>query len=170
MGRGQIAASGNEITMKQGSGHAEETVEVKDDKPVTWNVNTPSGKITINIPEEKGFYVLNLKSDTIVGSQQNLGQDLSGRTMTQEELKVKIDSLTKLTSGSNVSPGAHNYFIPPNQLQKITSDPDAKLYGPFNNIPRTIEADKDGKAPEMYKFYTNSGMRELIARLKKNTI
>ncbi|HEX8675876.1 MAG TPA: hypothetical protein VF700_01580 [Segetibacter sp.] len=170
MGRGAITANGNEITMKEGSGYSEETVEVSGEKAVSWNVTTPAGKTTINIPEEKGFYVLNLKTDTIVGSQQILGKDLSsGRTMTQEELKAKVDSLTKLTTGSNVSPEGHNYFILPNQLVKISSNTEAKIFGPFTKIPGTLEADKDGKTPELYKFYTNSEMRQLIANLKKMT-
>lgn len=169
MGRGAITVKENNITMKEGSGYSEETVEVSGGKAVSWNVTTPAGKTTINIPEEKGFYVLNLKSDTIVGSQQILGKDLStGRTMTQEELKMKVDSLKKLTTGSNVSPQSHNYFILPNQLVKISSNTEAKIFGPFTKIPGTLDAD-NGKTPELYKFYTNSEMRQLIAGLKKMT-
>jgi hypothetical protein len=170
IGRGKITAKDNKVTMTDGSGYTEETVEVSGDKPVSWNVTTPAGATTINIPGEKGFYLLNLKTDTIVGSQQNLGNDLSGRTITQEELKVKIDSLVKLTTGRNVSSGSHNYFILPNQLIKVSPNAEAKIFGPFTKIPGSIEADKDGKAPEIYKFYTNSEMRDLIIRLKKNTI
>ncbi|WP_147204619.1 hypothetical protein [Segetibacter aerophilus] len=170
MGRGKIDAQENNITMTDGSSYVEETIEIKGDKPVTWNVTTPSGKTTVNIPEEKGFYILNLKTDTIVGSQQNIGQDLGGRTMTQEELKVKIDSLIKLTTGANISLGGHNYFILPNQLIKISPNTEAKIFGPFTKIPGSFEADKDGNAPEIYKFYTNTEMRDLIVRLKKNTI
>ena len=44
MGRGGIKANANDITMKDGSGYAEETVEVSEGKPVSWNVTTPSGK------------------------------------------------------------------------------------------------------------------------------
>jgi hypothetical protein len=169
MGRGKITAKDNNISMTDGSGYTEETVDINGDKPVTWNVTTPSGKTTINIPEEKGFYILNLKTDTIVGSQQIMGKDLGGRTMSQEELKVKIDSLTKLTTGANVSPESHNFFILPNQLAKVSGNIEAKVFGPFNKIPGTLEADKNGNAPEIYKFYTNVGMRELIANLKKMT-
>ncbi|MEJ7683822.1 MAG: hypothetical protein WKG06_39370 [Segetibacter sp.] len=170
MGRGAITANGNDITMKEGSGYSEETVEVNGDAAVSWNVVTPAGKTTVNIPTEKGLYVLNLKTDTIVGSQQILGKDLSsGRTITQEELKMKIDSLTKLTAGANVSPG-HSYFILPSQLVKISANTEAKIFGPFTKIPGTLEADKNGKAPELYKFYTNSEMRELISNLKKMTL
>ncbi|WP_018616132.1 hypothetical protein [Segetibacter koreensis] len=170
MGRGSITANGNDVTMKEGSGYAEETVEVNGDKPVTWNVTTPTGKNTINIPADKGFYILNLRADTIVGSQQILGTDISNsRTITQEELKKKIDSLTKLTTGANITPGSHNYMILPNQSKKISDNTGARVFGPFTKIPGTLEADKSGKAPEIYKFYTNSEMRELIANFKKMT-
>lgn len=170
IGRGKLTARDNAVTMTDGSGYVEETVEVTDEKPVSWNVTTPTGKTTVNIPEEKGFYILNLKTDTLVGSQQNLGSELSGRTITQEELKVKIDSLVQLTTGANVSSASHNYFVLPGQLIKVSQSTEAKIFGPFTKIPGSIEADKDGKAPEIFKFYTNTEMRELIARLRKNTI
>jgi hypothetical protein len=170
MGRGGIKANGTDVTMTNGSSYAEETVEVAGDKAVTWNVTTPTGKTSVEIPAEKGFYILNLKTDTIVGSQQIVGKDISSsRTITQEELKQKIDSLSKLTTGANVSDASHNYIILPNQLKKISDNTDAKVFGPFTKIPGTLEADKTGKAPEIYKFYTNSGMRELIANFKKMT-
>jgi hypothetical protein len=169
MGRGQITANGTDITMNNGSGYAEETVEVKGEDAVIWNITTPSGKTTVNIPAEKGFYILNLKTDTIVGSEKNLGKDLAGRTMTQEELRSNIDSLIKLTSGSNVSEANHNYFILPNQLVKVSDHIEAQVFGPFNKIPQTIEVDKNGNAPQIFKFYTNTGLRELIENLKKNT-
>ena len=57
----------------------------------------------------------------------------------------------------------------PNQLVKISDNTDAKVFGPFTKIPGTIEADKDGKAPEIYKFYTNTELRELIEKLKTMT-
>lgn len=171
LGRGAITANENNITMKEGSGYAEETVEVSGDKAISWNVTTPAGKTTVNIPGEKGFYILNLKTDTIVGSQQVLGTDISSsRIITQEELKMKIDSLTKLTAGTNISSTSHNYMILPDQLKKISENPDARVYGPFTKIPASLEKDKEGRAPEIYKFYTNSGMRELIANFKKMTM
>ena len=170
MGRGSITANDNNITMKEGSGYAEETVELSGEKPAALNVTTPLGKTNIDIPAEKGFYILNLRQDTIVGSQQIVGKDLSSsRTITQEELKMKIDSLIKLTTGANISPGGHNYIILPKQPKKISDNAEAKVFGPFTKIPATLEADKNGKAPEIYKFYTNNEMRDLIATFKKMT-
>jgi len=170
MGRGTIVTNGNDVTMKEGVGYTEETAEVNGSEGAVWNVTTPAGKNTVNIPAEKGFYILNLRKDTIIGSQQIFGTDISSnRTITQEELKRKIDSLTQLIQGSNVSPSGHNYFVLPNKPTKISDNPDAKVFGPFTKIPGTLEADKNGKAPEIYKFYTNNEMRELIANFKKMT-
>jgi hypothetical protein len=168
-GRGDINVVENNITMNDKSGSAETTIDVIGDKAVSYNVSAPSGKTTISVPEEKGFYILNLKTDTLVGSQQNIGSDLSGRTMTQEELQGKIDSLVQLTTGKNVTPGAHNYIVLPNTVVKVSANPEAQVFGPFTKIPGTLEADKDGKAPEIYKFYTNTEVRDLIDRLKKMT-
>jgi hypothetical protein len=168
MGRGAIETSGNDITIKDGSGYTEETVDVSGGKAASWNVTTPSGKTTVNIPGEKGFYVLNTKTDTIVGSRQIFGKDISSnQTMTQEELKIKIDSLIKLTAGANISAAGNNYIILPGELKKISDNTEAKVFGPFSKIPGTLESGKNGKAPEIYKFYTNSEMRDLISHLKK---
>lgn len=170
MGRGAITTTGNDITVKDGSGYTEETIDVSGDKPESRNVTTALGKTTVDIPPEKGFYILNLKTDTIVGSRQVFGKDISsGRTITQEELKAKIDSLVKLTTGTNVSANRSNFIILPNRVKKISDNIDIKVFGPFTKIPGSLDVDKNGKAPEIYKFYTNNEMRELIANLKKMT-
>jgi hypothetical protein len=166
--KGDISAEGANITIKGTSGSADKTVDLIDETAL--QVNSPSGKNSINVPAEEGFYILNLRQDTLVGSQQNLGSDLGGRTITQEELKAKIDSLVRLTTGTNISAQNHNFMILPNQLIKVSSSKNAKVFGPFTKIPGSLEADENGKAPEIYKFYTNTEMRELIENLKKNTI
>jgi hypothetical protein len=167
IGKGDITAEGANITLKGTTGSSDKTIDLGDE--ATLEVNAPSGKNSIPVPKEAGFYILNLRTDTIVGSQQNLGSDLGGRTITQEELKVKIDSLTQLTTGANIKAG-QSYLILPNQLIKITDNQAARVFGPFTKIPGSLDADKTGKAPELYKFYTNTEMRELIANLKKMTI
>jgi len=169
LGRGELTVKDNNIAMNDGSGYAEQTVDVTGDKAVTYNVTTPSGKTTVTIPEEKGFYLLNLKTDTVVGGQQFLGTNGSSRTITQEQLKLNIDSLTKLTAGQNVSAAAHNYFVLPQQVIKVSENMEAKVFGPFTKIPSTLEADKNGNTPEIYKFYTNTEMRQLIQNFKKMT-
>ena len=167
IGKGDISAEGANITLKGSSGSSDKTIDLGDETAL--QVNSPSGKTSVTVPDEPGFYILNLRADTIVGSRQNVGSDLGGRTITQEELKVKIDSLTQLTTGANVKAG-RSYLILPNQLIKITDNTGARVFGPFNKIPGSLDADENGKEPELYKFYTNTEMRELIANLKKMTI
>ncbi|MEJ7829132.1 MAG: hypothetical protein WKF91_13070 [Segetibacter sp.] len=167
LGKGDISADGGNITLKGTTGSSDKTIDLGDEANL--EVTMPSGKNSIAVPKEDGFYILNLRTDTIVGSQQNIGSDLGGRTITQEELKVKIDSLTQLTTGANLKAG-QSYLILPNQLIKITDNKGAKVFGPFTKIPGSLDADENGKAPELYKFFTNTEMRELIVNLKKMTI
>lgn len=170
LGRGEIDAKENSITMKGSTGYAEKTIELGE-KAELLKVETPDDKKDVSIPEGKGTFVLNLKTDTIVGSRQFFGKDLSSsKVITLEELGLKIDSLVQLTTGANVKAGGSNFIILPNQVIKISDNPEAKFYGPFTKIPQTMEMGKDGKEPELYKFYTNTEMRELIEKLKKMTI
>jgi hypothetical protein len=166
--KGDIAVEGVNITIKGSSGAADKTVDLTNE--TTLQVNTPSGKNSVTVPAEEGFYILNLRQDTLVGSQQNLGNDLGGRTITQEELKTKIDSLVQLTTGANISPQNRNFIVLPNQVVKVSANKKAKVFGPFTKIPGSLDADENGKAPEVFKFYTTTEMRELIANLKKQTI
>jgi hypothetical protein len=53
---------------------------------------------------------------------------------------------------------------------KVSANKKAKVFGPFTKIPGSLDADENGKAPEVFKFYTTTEMRELIANLKKQTI
>ena len=170
MGRGKIVVGENKIDMKDGTGYAEETVEIEGTKPTQWQVTTSTGKKTVNIPEEKGVYILNLKTDTIIGSRQTLGNDISNsKGITQEELKIKIDSLTLLTKGDNVHLGGRNYFIIPGQIIKVSPNIEAKVFGPFTLISHKLEMDSGNNIPEIYKFYTNTEMRQLIGKFVKMT-
>ncbi len=170
IGKGNVSASGNEITLKDGSGYAEHTITVEGKEAVEYKVNGSAATTSVTVPADAGFYILNLKTDTLVGSEQNINGQLSGRTITQEELKHTIDSLSQLVQGSNVSASGPNYLIAPNKLQKISGSMNAMVFGPFTKIPGSIETDADGKVPPIFKFYTNNEMRELIENLKKQTI
>jgi hypothetical protein len=168
LSKGDITAEGANVTIKGSSGSADKTIDLADEK--TLEVSTPDGKKSVNVPAEDGFYILNLRTDTIVGAEQNLKNDLGGGTITQEMLKGKIDSLGKLTAGANVSAQNHNYLIAPGEIKKISASKSAKVFGPFTKVSSSIEADENGKAPEIYKFYTNGEVRELIEKFKKMTI
>ncbi|MDB5192063.1 MAG: hypothetical protein JWQ96_1626 [Segetibacter sp.] len=162
--KGDITANGNNITIKGSSGSADKLIELSDAAIKTLNVDGPNGKTTINLPGDKGFYVLNLRTDSLVGSEQKFGTDISSsRTISQEEIKAKIDSLTKLTKGENVAAGA-NYLIAPNEIEKISGNTHARVFGPFVKIPGTLDAEPGGAKPEIYKFYTTNEMREQIKK------
>jgi hypothetical protein len=168
LSKGDITAEGANVTIKGSSGSADKVVELGDEK--TLEITTPDGKKSINVPAEAGFYVVNLRADTIVGAYQSLKNDLGGRTITQEELKVKIDSLEKLTTGANISTQNRNYLVLPGEIKKITSNGKAIVVPPFNKIPGSFDLDENGKEPEVYKFFTTGEVRETIGNLKKQTI
>ena len=170
MGRGTITANENNIVMKDGAGHAEKEIDLED-KQTELNVDAGDGSKLMKMPAETGYYILNLKKDTIIGSEQKLGKDIS-RTdiVTQEELKHNIDSLEKLVAGANIKAGGANVMILPGQLVKVSSNADAKVYGPFTGIPSEIERGQDGKDPQLFKFYTCLQLKERIARLRKEAI
>jgi hypothetical protein len=169
-GRGEVTAKGNTITTTDGAGYAEKKLEFTEETDVQLNIQSPKGNTTVTIPKEAGYYLLSLRSDTIVGAQQFIGRDLSNNTtITQEKLAVMIDSLTQLTTGANVNEQNHNFMLLPNQVKKITSNPDAQVFGPFTKIPQKLTAGPNGAAPELYKFYTNNEMRDLIKNFKSMT-
>lgn len=170
MGRGEIKVEGNKISVSGGTGYVEKSVDIREKEAIVWEVDNGGIKSSVKIPEEAGAYILNLKTDTIVGSRQNIGADLSSsRTITQEDLKLKIDSLSQLTMGTNVALGGLNYFIVPSQLIKVSANKNARIFGPYTKIPGTLDMDPDGKEPEIYKFYTNSEMRGLIKNFTEMT-
>lgn len=170
IGKGEINVADKSIAMKDKSGYAEQTMDISDNKEVVLNVETPSGKSNVTIPNVAGIYILNLRADTLAGSKQNFGKDLNNKEIiSQEKIKTIIDSLQKLTVGSNVTTEGNNFMILPNQLTKVSANIEAKVFGPFTKIPSTLEADKDGNAPEIYKFYTNTEMRDLIEHLIQQT-
>ncbi len=147
MGQGEINVREKTVSMNNKSGHAEKEMSINDKGAVALNVEVGDSKQTIQLPEENGYYILNLKSDTIVGSQQLIGRDLTNtKVMSQEDLKLKIDSLENLAVGKNVD-AVNNFFIKPNQVQKLSSNINARVYGPFKKIPGTIVAAPDNNEP-----------------------
>ena len=82
--------------------------------------------------------------------------------ITQEQLKSQLDSLNKLVKGENISAAAKNYFIPPHQIVKISNLTNAKIFGPYQPVPSAFDA---SSVPEIYKFYSLSEEKEIIAKL-----
>lgn len=161
MAKGDLKIEGNKITIKNGSGHTEKEMMLSGSKQEI--VIDNNGTISSEKINENGYYILNLKTDTVVGSYQRLGKDLNNQTtITFEQLKVIIDSLNNLVLGKNVSASNKNYLIAPNQLALISANIEANIYGPYRQVSATQELGPNGKEPEIYKFYTNKEMRELI--------
>jgi hypothetical protein len=169
LGRGELTANGTSVVMKDGAGHIEKIMEV--DKDVNeLSIDVGSGAKSIKVPTEEGYYVLNLKKDTVISSKQDIGADLSRNTViSQESLQGMIDSMQQLITGSNLQEGK-TVLIAPQQVKKIASKPSAQVFGPFTGIPSSIDAGDDGKAPDIYKLFTNTQLRERIANYKKATV
>jgi len=163
----QVDNSQKAITVAEGSTHQEKELDFDGTDPVSLTVTAPSGKYTL-LASEDGLYIANLKKDTVVGSFQHTGAETgASREITQAQLTGRIDSLTKLIHGENVSSANHNYFIAPHTIVKITSASAAKVFGPYTTIPSSFDA---GSVPEVYKFYTNGEVKDIISKLTVMTI
>jgi hypothetical protein len=149
------------ITVGDGTTHHEQELDFTGADPVTLNIQSPAGKVTLEAKDD-GLYIANLKNDTVIGSYQHVGAEGGEAKITQDALKLKLDSLQKLVAGQNVSEANRNYFITPGKIVKITSDTKAKVFGPFTTIPGAFDA---GSVPEIYKFYSVKELREIIGKL-----
>jgi len=161
MASGKIQANGTHITLEPGSTHNEETI-VPDGDKIT--VTTPTGNKDFEV-KEPGLYLLNIKKDTLAGSYQKTGTDNSQIVITQENLWERVDSLTLLMKGQGVSEAKRNYSIPPMSIAKITKNTDAQIIGPFRKIPGSFDPSKEH---EVYKFFTNKEISDIIEKVKKN--
>jgi hypothetical protein len=157
------------ITFTPGGQHNEADLTFTEkDKAVT--VKTPDGDQSFEIPDN-GVYILNLKTDTLIGNMVNFGSGGQPSSISTEQLEHIIDSTQQLINGQNASDANKTYFILPKTIKKLTTNLNAQLINPYNNIPYRVEADKDGKAPEIYKFFTakqkRESLNELLERMKK---
>lgn len=160
MASGKVQVNENVITLEPGTTHTENEIVLATDK-VT--VKTPSGSLDFPVPDA-GLYILNIKTDTLVGSYQRIGTDNSQTVISQENLRNRIDSLNQLMTGSNANATNRNYFIPPNQIAKVSANTEAQIIGPYRKVPGSFEG---GKEHEIYKFYTNKEMHEIVGKLSK---
>ena len=157
----QVDESQKNITVTEGTTHHEKELEFSGSGPVGLTVQSTAGKFTVEAKDD-GLYILNLQKDTIVGSFQHIGTDNGKVKYTVEQLAHAVDSLRQLTSGSNISAAAKNYFIPPSKIERITANTKARVFGPYTTVPSGFDA---GSVPELYKFYTNPEMREIMKQL-----
>jgi len=150
------------VTVSEGTTHHEQELDFTSGDPVTLDVQSPQGKLSVSAVDD-GLYILNLKTDTVIGSFKHVGASARDR-LSQDELKRDVDSLQKLLLNQNVSEANRNYFIAPGKMVKISANPDGKVFGPFVSIPGSFDA---GSVPELYKFYDISELREILANLQK---
>lgn len=163
-GPAEVNSETKTITTKDGTGHEEKVIELAG-KGFSYQLNAPLGEAKLDF-NEPGLYIVNAKKDTVVGCLQNfVASTNTSKKITQEDLTKKIDSLVLLTEGKNISAANHNFYLLPNQVQKITTNTDALIISPYHRM-RSAEA-KDGKAPEVYRFYSIKEIRETIAELKE---
>jgi hypothetical protein len=166
-GKMQIDKSKPEtISFEPGNQHNEEILTYSGDEKVTVTVKSPAGDKSYELPDN-GIYLLNLKKDTMIGSIVNFGSSGMPTAISGEQLEHIIDSTQKLLLGQNASDANKTYFLAPASVKKISTNETAKILGPYNAIPYKVEADKDGKAPEYYKFFTNAQKRESLNDLMK---
>jgi hypothetical protein len=160
----QVDESKQHITVSEGTTHHEQELDFNTGSPVTLDVQSPQGKISVTATDD-GLYILNLKMDTVVGSYQHVGAN-GKKNVSLDEAKHDLDSLQKLVSDRNVSEANRNYFIAPGKIVKITAETKAQVFGPYTSIPRSFDA---GSVPEIYKFYTVPEVREIIDKLQNAT-
>lgn len=164
-----------------------------DEKDKTQIVFTPGGQhnelilempgnmnsITIHIDSAtkpfdvkgEGLFVVNLKTDTIVGGIVNYGTEGIPSSISTEQLDHIIDSTRQLLAGLNTSDEKKTFNIPPMTVKKISGNSKENIIGPHTGIPGKVEVNSDGNAPVYYKFHTNSqkwvDLSNMLERLKK---
>src|SRR5882757_4684464 len=77
------------ITVGDGTTHHEQELDFTGADPVTLNIQSPTGKITLEATDD-GLYIANLKNDTVIGSYQHVGTESGDLRITQDALKQKL--------------------------------------------------------------------------------
>lgn len=171
MSSGKIQVDNNTktITLEPGTQHNEAELSLSaKDNAIT--VKSSNGDKTYDLPEN-GLYLLNLKTDTLIGNMVNFGSAGVPTSISTEQLEHIIDSTQQLINGQNASDEHKTYYLVPKTIKKLTTNINAQVINPYKNIPYKVEADKDGKAPEIYKLFTvkqkRESLNELIERMNK---
>jgi hypothetical protein len=144
----------------EGTTQVEKELDFSSSGPIILNITGPGGQYSVEAPED-GYWLANLGSDTVVGSLQHTGSTKQTR-ITQDQLKLQLDSLNKLVRDANVSASSQNYFIAPGKIAKISNITGVKIFGPFTPIPSSFDA---SSVPEIYKFYDVSEVYTIISKL-----
>ena len=173
MASGKITVDPNDqtkIKLVPGTQHNEEEINLQGADAAQLKVEGTDSTKTYDIKDE-GAYIVNLKPDTIVGGIIKYGASQNLSRIGLEQLDQIIDSTRQLMEGKNASDANKTYFIPPFAVKKISGNIQAKLIGPYANIPGSVQVDKEGNGPETYKFFTNKQKRasldDIIRQMKE---
>jgi len=161
---GKMTVTDNKITVDPGFTHNEQEVNYSGSK-VTLTVETTNGTNKTFDLTEDGSYLLNLQTDTLIGSVVNYGEAGRAGSITSDEMDHIIDSTQQLMEGKNASDEKKTFFLPPFTIKKISPQDNARIIGSFNGIPYSNDPDGSGKAPEVFKFFTNKQKRETLTEL-----
>jgi len=155
------------VTLKDGLGSTQETIDFTVASAVTLKVVKADGSmVSFDFPDN-GYYVINAKNDTTIGGMEHFGTTQTVKdTIRQVMIMQSIDSLQQMVDNKNISAANHSFFILPWKSAKITNNPDATIIAPFHQL-HSIQGDKE---PEVYRFYSIQEMRQRIADRKELTI
>src|SRR5689334_18581122 len=153
------ATDQKKIKLEPGTQHNEKEIVLDGSEADKINVESPDGNKSFDL-DGSGSFVINLKPDTLVGGIIKYGASQNTSRIGLEELDHIIDSTRQLMEGKNASDANKTYFLPPFTAKKISDNKEAKLIGPYNNIPGSVKVDDKGNGPETYKFFTNKQKRE----------
>jgi hypothetical protein len=163
---GKVTVNGNDIKIDPSLTHNEQDADFYGDK-VTLNVTSTNGTSKSFDLTENGTYLLNLQTDTLIGGVVNYGASGVPGSITSELLDHIIDSTKQLMAGANASDEKKSFFLPPFTVKRLTAQDNARIIGSFQPIPYSNDPDGSGKAPEIYKFFTNKQKRETVDELEK---
>ena len=165
-GKFTVDQSQQNISLEPSNTHTEQELSFNSAEKVQITVKTPTGSNTFDVPDD-GSYVLNLKVDTLTGGMVNYGTAGRPTSMSTEQYDRMVDSTQQLIEGKNATEANKTYFIPPSTIKKISAATSVKVVGPYKGIPGSVDVDANGKAPEVYKFFTNKQQRESLDDLRK---
>ncbi len=170
-GTGTVDEAAKTISVKGTTGSEEKEMNFNTADKVTLQVTTSDNKASIDIPQN-GYYILNTRMDTIIGSYQKYSDPKATADttsmITQDVVLKSIDSLQQLMEGKNISAANRNFYILPYTAVKVTDNVNATIIPPYHQMV-TLEKDGD-KMPEAYRFYSIKEIREKIAKQKAMTV
>lgn len=163
-GKTEINEIAKTINVRDGAGGGDKELTFSGSDKVIYTLENGAEKKSLEMPDD-GYYFINARPDTLIGSFQNFGAlQKESKMVTQDMVLNSIDSLKNLVANKNISEANKNFFILPYTITKLTPNAKAVIIAPFHQIS-TLEQ-VDGKAPEVYQFWT---INEIRTKIEKQT-